>query len=421
MEKNEIYKSLKIGSKSKEFCETCVLNKSTNEVTNKEPREVSNTKMDLIFSDICGPFPESFHGMKYIISFIDDYTKFAKVYFMASNSQASEKLEEFFVFCKEDKPKEIRSDNALEYKSKSFKDLCIKDGISQSFSAPYSTNQLGVAERYWRTLANMARTFINSSELDENIWVRAFDTANHICNRVSSKSTPGELSPFEFFYCRKPNLGYMKTFGCKACFKVQTHQRKLQPRAKLGVFCGYDESSRGYIIFNPETGTFISTRHVKFNEKQFVSSEPVENSDWPIPSFTETEVSETEVEATSEIEMVSPDISQSIEPQSPSENTVLEQSDLRRSQREKFAPKRYGDPVALPENIEIALNCSNASDPKTYEEALASSNASHWLDAMAKELKSLDEQKVWELVERPASSPVIKGKWVFTTKKGTRW
>ena len=90
MGKNENVKDLKIGSKSKEFCEIFVLDKSTNEITNKEPREVSNnTKMDLIFSDICGPFPESFHGMKYIISYIDDFTKFAKIYFMASKSQAS--------------------------------------------------------------------------------------------------------------------------------------------------------------------------------------------------------------------------------------------------------------------------------------------------------------------------------------------
>ena len=57
-------------------------------------------------------------------------------------------------------------------------------------------------------------------------------------------------------------------FGCKAFFKVQTHQIKLQPRAKLGVFCGYDESC--YIIFNQETGKFISTPHVKFDEKHFV-------------------------------------------------------------------------------------------------------------------------------------------------------
>ena len=145
---------------------------------------------------------------------------------MASNSQASEKLEEFLVFCKEDEPKEIRSDNALEYKSKSFKDLCIKHGISQSFSAPFSPNQLGVAERYWRTLANMARTFINSSKLDENFRALAFDTANHICNRVSTKSTPGELSPFELFYCREPNLGYTKTFGCKAFLQSTNTSKK---------------------------------------------------------------------------------------------------------------------------------------------------------------------------------------------------
>ena len=51
--------------------------------------------------------------------------------------------------------------------------------------------------------------------------------------------------------------------------------------------------------------------------------------------------------------------------QSPSENTVLEQSDLGRSQREKFALKRYEGAVALPENIENVLNCSNVSDPET--------------------------------------------------------
>ena len=120
------------------------------------------------------------------------------------------------------------------------------------FFAPYSSNQLGVPERYWRTLAKMARTFINSSKLYLKFWVRAFDTANQICYRISSKTTPGELSPFELFNCRKPNLGYMKTFDCKFFSKAQTHQRKLQLRAKLGVFCGY-ESSRCYIsIRKPE-------------------------------------------------------------------------------------------------------------------------------------------------------------------------
>ena len=106
------------------------------------------------------------------------------------------------------------------------------------------------------------------------------------------------------------------------------------------MFCGYDESSRCYYIFNQATREVFPTRHVIFNEKQFVTSEPVENSDWPIPSFVaETEVSKTEVEATSEIEMVLPDVSQGIDLQSPSKNTVIDQPDLRRSQLKKVCTK----------------------------------------------------------------------------------
>ena len=176
---------------------------------------------------------------------------------MASKSRASEKLEEFLVFCKEDKPKEIRSDNALEYKSNSFKDLCIKHGISQSFSAPYSPNQLGVAERNWRTLANMARTFINFSKWMKNFGFALLTQQTTFAIEYRTNLLLVNSRLLSFFYCRKPNLGYMKTFGCKAFFTVQTHQRKFQPRAKLGVFCGYDESSRCYIIFNQETGKFI--------------------------------------------------------------------------------------------------------------------------------------------------------------------
>ena len=53
--------------------------------------------MNLIFSGLRRPLPESFQGMKYLYSIIN-LTKFAKVYFMASKSQASEMLDEFLFF-----------------------------------------------------------------------------------------------------------------------------------------------------------------------------------------------------------------------------------------------------------------------------------------------------------------------------------
>ena len=35
---------------------------------------------DLIYSDICGPYPKSLKNQLFKVSFIDDHTKFAKLY-----------------------------------------------------------------------------------------------------------------------------------------------------------------------------------------------------------------------------------------------------------------------------------------------------------------------------------------------------
>ena len=112
---------------------------------------MSENKLELVFSDICGPFTESFHGAVYIISFIDDFTSFAKVYFMKQKSEATEKLEE----------KEKKHPRGLELTM-----LWNTKAIHQSFSAPYSPHQNGVAESHWRTLSNMSRTMLNSSKMD---------------------------------------------------------------------------------------------------------------------------------------------------------------------------------------------------------------------------------------------------------------
>ena len=51
--------------------------------------------------------------------------------------------------------------------------------------------------------------------------------------------------------------------------------------------------------------------------------------------------------------------------------------------------------------------------PATYEEALQSSEAVQWKDAIASEFKSLDEMKTWKLVDSPCGQKVIGCKWFF--------
>ena len=63
------------------------------------------------------------------------------------------------------------------------------------------------------------------------------------------------------------------------------------------------------------------------------------------------------------------------------------------------------------------LELSHA-DPKTCKQAMKLSDAKKWMEACVAEVASLVENKVFEVVDRPASKPVITSKWVFKKKKG---
>ena len=52
----------------------------------------------------------------------------------------------------------------------------------------------------------------------------------------------------------------------------------------------------------------------------------------------------------------------------------------------------------------------------TYAEAMMSLDSEAWLEAMRSELKSMDENQVWDLVDPPPGVTAIGCKWVFKKK-----
>ena len=54
----------------------------------------------------------------------------------------------------------------------------------------------------------------------------------------------------------------------------------------------------------------------------------------------------------------------------------------------------------------------------SVREAMASSNKSKWHEAMKKEMESLYENEVWNLVEPPKGRKIVGSKWVFKEKMG---
>jgi transposase InsO family protein len=123
--------------------------------------------LERVHSDLLGPIQvEAFPGNeKYIISFIDDYSKFTQVYLMKNKSESLDKLKKFIAEI--GIPRELHTDNGGEYTSNAFKEFCIEKSIKQTFTIPYTPQQNSIAERFWKTLMAMIRAMLKQADMEK--------------------------------------------------------------------------------------------------------------------------------------------------------------------------------------------------------------------------------------------------------------
>ncbi|KAH9678593.1 hypothetical protein KPL71_025781 [Citrus sinensis] len=92
-----------------------------------------------------------------------------------------------------------------------------------------------------------------------------------------------------------------------------------------------------------------------------------------------------------------------------------EPAQLRRSTRERrnVIPDDYI--VFLHEHEDETGVMEN--DPINFHQAMQSSNSHKWIEAMNEEYKSMQDNKVWELILLPSGAKPIGCKWIFKTKR----
>ena len=129
------------------------------------------------------------------------------------------------------------------------KTFCRNKGIRQETSATYTPEENGIIGRVWVTICEMARCMIHRASMDKQYWTYALNYAFDIKNMLLHSAT--KHTPHERMYGEKPNLGFIKVFGCKVYSFVEKHFRgrgKFDERAKVGVFLGFAENSKTYIV-----------------------------------------------------------------------------------------------------------------------------------------------------------------------------
>ncbi len=67
--------------------------------------------------------------------------------------------------------------------------------------------------------------------------------------------------------------------------------------------------------------------------------------------------------------------------------------------------------------INNELNSDSKTDPVTYHEAVTAPDATKWKEAMDAEVKALNKNKTWDLVDLPLDRRALRGRWVYQYKR----
>lgn len=388
--------------------------------------------LEIVHSDLCGPMEvPSAGGARYFITFIDDYSRKVYVYFLKNKMD----ITMFFKTFKEEvenelerKIKVFRSDRGTEYCNKDFSGFLAASGIKHQTSVPYTHEQNGLAERMMRSLVERARCMLFEAKLQKNLWAEAVACAAYVINRSPSRVLD-EVTPYEKWTGKKPNISHLKIFGTKAMVHIPKEKRlKWDRKSQELIFVGYCDNTKGYRLLNPINGKTVISRDVIFIEDgkstENMTQKPIsgpQSATVPLNSDEQTQESEdiTNTDDSSietiQDETTSSDSETSFDscvmntndetyyPSGSDSNESFERQITLRSHQKHFAPGNN-------------FMCVQISDPLTVEEALSSANAQHWKDAMDEEYQSLMENNTWEITTLPPGKRPIPCKWVFKTK-----
>jgi histone deacetylase 1/2 len=166
---------------------------------------VSSHPLELIFSDIWGPAPESAGRHKYYVSFVDDYSKFTWVYLLKHKSQVFEKFREFQNLVERTFDRKIiavQTDWGGEYEK--LNPFFTKIGISHLVSCPHAHQQNGAAERKHRHIVEVGLSLLAHAHMPLKFWDESFLAATYLINRTPNKVINFE-TPIERLYRVRPD------------------------------------------------------------------------------------------------------------------------------------------------------------------------------------------------------------------------
>ncbi|CAJ2672444.1 unnamed protein product [Trifolium pratense] len=254
------------------LCNDCVMGKQQRKPIPKKSLWRATHKLQLIHSDICGPItPSTNSGKRYLITFIDDYSRKIWVSSLSEKSQAFVSFKNFKSMVEKETRASIqclRTDRGGEFTSHEFNSFCSSHGIKRQLTAAFTSKQNGVAERKNQTIMNMVRCMLSEKHLPKFLWGEAVNLAVHILNRSPTLAVK-DKTPEEAWSDIKPAIHYLKVFGCVAHVHIpEAKRKKLNAKSFRCVMLGISDESKAYRLFDPTTKRIVISKDVIFEENE---------------------------------------------------------------------------------------------------------------------------------------------------------
>ena len=206
--------------------------------------------LELVHYDICGPIiPNSNGGKRYIITFINDYSRKIWVYFLQEKSEAFVAFKSYKALVEKEvgNPiKVVRTDRGGEYNSHEFENFCENHGIKRQLTTAYTPQHNGVCKRKNCTIMNMVRSLLTKSGIPKSFWPEAVNWSIYILNRSPTLAVQN-MTPEEAWSGRKTAVDYFRIFGCIAYAHIlDEKRRKLDNKREKCIFLGVSDKSKAY-------------------------------------------------------------------------------------------------------------------------------------------------------------------------------
>lgn len=166
-----------------------------------QPLEVPSRPWQRVHTDIIGPLPLTLQGNKYIIVFVDAFSKFTIAEPLPDQKALT--VAEIFTdrfIARFGLPETLVTDQGTNYTSDAFRNLLRQFSITHRTSTPYHHQSNGQVERANRTLQELITI---ATQQHNDTWDHVLHLVTHSYNSTENVST--KFSPYFLIHGREPN------------------------------------------------------------------------------------------------------------------------------------------------------------------------------------------------------------------------